>query len=133
MKNNRDRKYLSLIILFALSTFTGFAQVDVKWTKELPADILWQEVTALGNLIVSSDNQLVGVDTETGEVNTVRRRVEKLNVECVSGDRKIYQYMKKKYVNPNYIMDVNKFPDKSAIEELQNTIQSGMVEEDNKE
>ena len=68
MKNNRDRKYLSLIILFALSTFTGFAQVDVKWTKELPADILWQEVTALGNLIVSSDNQLVGVDTETGEI-----------------------------------------------------------------
>jgi outer membrane protein assembly factor BamB len=68
MKNNRNIKYLSLVILFALSTFTGFAQVDVKWTKELPADILWQEVTALGNLIVSSDNQLVGVDTETGEI-----------------------------------------------------------------
>ncbi len=34
----------------------------------MPADILWQEVTALGNLIVSSDNQLVGIDTKTGEI-----------------------------------------------------------------
>jgi outer membrane protein assembly factor BamB len=61
-------KYLLLVILITVSTFTGFAQVEVKWTKELPADILWQEVTALGNLIVSSNNQLVGIDTETGEI-----------------------------------------------------------------
>ena len=59
-------KYLLMLILIGASTFTSFAQVDVKWTKELPADILWQEVTALGNLIVSSENQLVGVNTETG-------------------------------------------------------------------
>jgi len=67
-QDNRNRKYLFLVILFTLSTFTGFTQVEVKWTKELPADILWQEVTALGNLIVSSENQLIGVDTETGEI-----------------------------------------------------------------
>ena len=72
-------------------------------------------------------------NTETGEVKTVRRRVEKFNVECVSGDRKVYQYMKKKYVNPNYVMDVNKFPEKSEIEELQNTIQSGMIEKEKAE
>ena len=59
-------KYLLMAILISASTFTGFAQVEVKWTKELPADILWQEVTMLGNLIVSSENQLVGVNTETG-------------------------------------------------------------------
>ena len=55
-----------MAILVCASTFTGFAQVKVKWTKELPADILWQEVTTLGNLIVCSENQLVGINTETG-------------------------------------------------------------------
>ena len=59
-------KYLLMAILVCASTFTGFAQVKVKWTKELPADILWQEVTTLGNLIVCSENQLVGINTETG-------------------------------------------------------------------
>lgn len=61
-------KYLVLGILITITTFTCFGQVEVKWTKELPADILWQEVTSLGNLIVSSTNQLVGIDTETGEI-----------------------------------------------------------------
>ncbi|HEC41856.1 MAG TPA: hypothetical protein ENI20_03400 [Bacteroides sp.] len=59
-------KYLLMAILVSASTFAGFAQVKVKWTYELPSDILWQEVTMLGNLIVSSENQLVGVNTETG-------------------------------------------------------------------
>ncbi len=63
----RRSQYLLLVILLTVSSFTGFAQIEVKWTNELPADILWQEVTALGNLIVSSNNQLVGIDTETGE------------------------------------------------------------------
>ena len=63
----RRSQYLLLLFLITISTFTGFAQIEVKWTNELPADILWQEVTALGNLIVSSNNQLVGIDTETGE------------------------------------------------------------------
>jgi outer membrane protein assembly factor BamB len=61
-------KYLLLLVLITVSTFSGFAQVEVKWTKELPADILWQEVTSLGNLVVSSNNQLVGIDNETGSV-----------------------------------------------------------------
>jgi outer membrane protein assembly factor BamB len=45
-----------------------FAQVEVKWNKQLSTDILWQEVTALGNLIVSSKEGLMGVDTATGEI-----------------------------------------------------------------
>jgi outer membrane protein assembly factor BamB len=65
-------KYLLLAILISVSTFTGFAQFEVKWTKELPADIIWQELTALGNLIVCSNNQLVGLDTETGEIRWSR-------------------------------------------------------------
>jgi outer membrane protein assembly factor BamB len=64
----RHLQYLLLVIHISVSTFSGFAQIEVKWTKELPADILWQEVTTLGNLIVSSNNQLVGIDTETGEI-----------------------------------------------------------------
>ena len=76
------RKYLFLVILITLSTFTGFAQVEVKWTKELSADILWQEVTTLGNLIVSSKNQLVGIDTETGEIRWSKHEHAGLNREA---------------------------------------------------
>ena len=60
--------FKSLIILAILSPFMHFAQVEVKWNKQLPTDILWQEVTALGNLIVSSREGLLGVDTETGNI-----------------------------------------------------------------
>jgi outer membrane protein assembly factor BamB len=45
-----------------------FAQVEVKWNTEVPTDILWQEVTALGNLIVSSREGLIGLDAATGEI-----------------------------------------------------------------
>jgi outer membrane protein assembly factor BamB len=46
----------------------NFAQVEVKWTNELPTEILWQEVTALGNLIVSTREGLIGVETDTGQI-----------------------------------------------------------------
>jgi outer membrane protein assembly factor BamB len=42
--------------------------VEVKWQSELSSNIYWQEVTALGNLIVSSGSQLSGVNTETGKI-----------------------------------------------------------------
>ena len=40
----------------------------MKWQSELSSNIYWQEVTALGNLIVNSGSQLSGINTETGEV-----------------------------------------------------------------
>lgn len=58
----------SLLTLAVLCPLLQFAQVEVKWNKQLPGDILWQEVTALGNLIVSSREGLMGIDTETGEI-----------------------------------------------------------------
>ncbi len=78
----RRSQYLLLAILLTVSSFTGFAQIEVKWTNELPADILWQEVTALGNLIVSSNNDLVGIDTETGENRWSKQEHAGLNREA---------------------------------------------------
>ena len=78
----RRSQYLLLVILLTVSSFTGFAQIEVKWTNELPADILWQEVTALGNLIVSSNNQLVGIDTETGKNRWSKQEHAGLNREA---------------------------------------------------
>jgi hypothetical protein len=60
------KRSLSIFILAGIFNFAGYGQVDIKWEKELPADILWQEVTALGNLIVSTKGQLTGINTETG-------------------------------------------------------------------
>lgn len=63
-------KQIKLLIAIAvLCPFMHFAQVEVKWNKQLATDILWQEVTALGNLVVSSREGLIGVDTETGNIS----------------------------------------------------------------
>ncbi len=69
-------------------------------------------------------------NSETGAVKEVRRRVEKVNIECVSGDRKIYRYMKRKYNEPNLEMSLNKFPTQQEMDELQNHIKDDMMAED---
>ncbi|ALM07028.1 hypothetical protein SB49_03815 [Sediminicola sp. YIK13] len=51
----------------------SFSQVEMKWNKEVPTKILWQEVTSLGNLIVSSREELIGIDTETGAISWGKR------------------------------------------------------------
>ncbi len=61
--------FLLLIVLPLLS----FSQVERKWNKEVPTEILWQEVTSLGNLIVSSREELIGIDTETGDISWGKR------------------------------------------------------------
>jgi hypothetical protein len=45
-----------------------FGQVDVKWKKNMTSTMQWQEVTTLGNLIISSGEGLSGIDVETGDV-----------------------------------------------------------------
>jgi len=63
------RKCLLITAIVFFANMVLFAQVDVKWKKELSSPVYWQEVTSLGNLIVSSGNQLAGVDTESGGIN----------------------------------------------------------------
>ena len=60
------RLYIGLITLIIPLSLS--AQINVKWTASLTSNIGWQEVTSLGNLIVSTDTELVGVDPETGDV-----------------------------------------------------------------
>ena len=64
----RYKRYLAIAVMVSIANLTVLAQVEIKWQNELSADIYWQEVTALGNLIVSSGNQLSGVNTETGAI-----------------------------------------------------------------
>ncbi|WP_149275801.1 PQQ-binding-like beta-propeller repeat protein [Pareuzebyella sediminis] len=72
-------KAYKLFILMVLVPLAQYAQVEVKWNKALPTDILWQEVTALGNLIVSSREGLMGVDTETGTISWTHRNLGNLD------------------------------------------------------
>jgi hypothetical protein len=58
-----------LSLMFVLFAGAGTAQVAVKWEKELSGNLLWQQVTALGNLIVSTEAGLKRIDTETGELS----------------------------------------------------------------
>jgi len=71
--------YLSVFIFSGMVFSSAFGQVELKWEKELSSDILWQEVTALGNLIVSSGDELAGVNTETGTIIWSRQDLAGLN------------------------------------------------------
>lgn len=73
------KKGLYIAIAVLLSNLTLVSQVEVKWQNELSSDIYWQEVTALGNLIVSSGTQLSGINTETGKINWSKPDFARLN------------------------------------------------------
>ena len=62
------KSFKLFFLVSILSPLMNFAQVEVKWTNELPTEILWQDVTALGNLIVSTREGLIGVETDTGQI-----------------------------------------------------------------
>lgn len=64
------KAFFLLLLVFPL---LSYSQVEMKWNKEVPTKILWQEVTSLGNLIVSSREELIGIDTETGNISWGKR------------------------------------------------------------
>ena len=76
------KQFKLLVAIAILCPLMNFAQVEVKWNTQLPTDILWQEVTALGNLVVSSREGLMGIDTETGEVAWSKRAYGNLGREA---------------------------------------------------
>lgn len=59
-------------------------------------------------------------------IKLVDREVSSFTNECVSGDRKVYQYLKKKYNNPELEVTLTKIP---KLEELQAQILKEMREE----
>lgn len=67
------RPLRSIFLLLLILPLASFSQVEMKWNKEVPTTILWQEVTSLGNLIVSSREELIGIDTETGAISWGKR------------------------------------------------------------
>lgn len=73
------KSFKTIFLLALLVPLIQYAQVEMKWSKQIPTDILWQEVTALGNLVVSSREGLMGVDTESGTINWSHRNLGNLN------------------------------------------------------
>lgn len=61
-------KSISLLLAAILVPLLSYGQVEVKWKKQLSSNILWQEVSSLGNLIVSSEAALMGINAETGDI-----------------------------------------------------------------
>ncbi len=51
-------------VLIIIPSING--QVSEIWKSDLKSDILWQEVTSLGHLIVCSNHSLAGVNTDDG-------------------------------------------------------------------
>jgi len=62
------RKTFVFILVFLSTAIAGIAQVSSAWKKSFESEILWQQVTSLGNLIVCTRNNLLGLNTESGNV-----------------------------------------------------------------
>jgi hypothetical protein len=73
------KRWLMAIAVISFTNLALHAQIEVQWKKELSTDIHWQVVTALGNLIVSSADQLAGVDPESGNILWSKRDLPGLN------------------------------------------------------
>ena len=55
-------------------------------------------------------------------VGLVWRDVPAYLIECTSGARKIYKYLKRKWVNPSYEVQFSKLPSLADLENVANTI-----------
>lgn len=62
--------------------------------------------------------KILSFNSETEEVDYVDSEVSAYTKECISGDRKIYQFMKKKYNNPDLEQEFNFLPSQNKLEEL---------------
>lgn len=78
MKKNIKTRFTTLLLAVILFPLLSYGQVEVKWNQVFASDIQWQEVSSLGNLIVSSGEALMGINTETG--NIAWRRNEHANL-----------------------------------------------------
>jgi len=62
--------------------------------------------------------KILQFNPETKESKLVDRMVSAYTKECISGDRKIYQFMKKKYNNHDLVQEFNFLPSEEKLEEL---------------
>ena len=76
------------------------------------------------DLMVKKPIQQFGVDPDTNKpfINIVYRDVQAQLVECIDGSRKVYQYMKRKWNNPDYETELNQLPSQQEQQELEDQI-----------
>lgn len=69
MKMNLKSKFVTFLLASTFFPLLCYGQVEVKWNSQLTSNILWQEVSSLGNLIISTGEGLMGINTETGDIS----------------------------------------------------------------
>ena len=68
----------------------------------------------------TSKKRILQVDT-TGNVTTVVRDVDREVIECIDGGRKVYQIMKRRFINPDYTHELVPLPSEEETNELRAT------------
>jgi hypothetical protein len=67
---------------------------------------------------------------EDGKVSYQEQEVPVFIVECVSAERKLYQYFKRKYIDFGYEEQLRELPSQAEQKELTDQILKGMKEEE---
>lgn len=76
MKTQLNSFMSGIILLLAITASDSMAQNTPAWEAQLPAAIMWQKVTSLGNVIASTGTSLIGIDPETGKINWTLNQVQ---------------------------------------------------------
>jgi outer membrane protein assembly factor BamB len=71
---------VSLVVLLAATVAQG---LEPRWKAQFEDDIRWQKLTPAGNLVVSNDRALYGVDPESGQIKWEMPQFKKLAEEML--------------------------------------------------
>ena len=82
------KKAIIVWMAFLLFPLMMQAQATAKWDKTFPNNIRWQELNYLGNLVLCSDDALMGIDAEDGAVRWTKN-------EFAGLDRQAYNELTK--------------------------------------
>jgi hypothetical protein len=86
------------------------------------ADFVPSEKREYHKLLMPTEKFITQFNSITKEIKHVKRKVESELIECVSAKRKLYKFLKKKYINNNAEATFNRLPTKEQMHELKNTV-----------
>lgn len=83
--------------------------------------------------LVPSVKWILQYNAETKKVKAVQREHESRLLECVSEDRNLYKYFKRKYYNHDYEMRLTQLPNKKALNDILEAAVKEATKEDSHE
>lgn len=71
------------------------------------------------DVIFTTERDILQYDPKNDTVKAVKRKVDSITIECVDASRKVYKYMKKKFINNSYEGELTVLPSKEDLKAIE--------------